>query len=175
MKKGNYIALLSAVILLLVNISSNAQDDKSKRPSPPVVVEKTIDGLTITIDYSSPSVNGREIWGSLVKYNKIWRTGANEATTITFTKDVAIEGHAIAAGTYALFSIPSSSNDWVIIFSKDAEQWGSYKYNEKNDALRINVLAKKQGKLNEKLQFSIDDRGLVTMSWEYLSVSFDVD
>lgn len=174
MRKEIYLGLTLSMILLFMS-SLSAQEDKSERKSPPVIESKTLGDLTITIDYSSPSVNGREIWGSLVKYDKVWRSGANEATTITFNRDVAIEGHALDSGTYALFSIPSVGGDWLIIFNKDPNQWGSYKYKKKRDALRVNVLAKKQDEMVEKLKFTISDEAHVTMSWEHLTVSFDVD
>src|SRR5687767_2945801 len=105
--------LLSAIAL--VTISVQAQDDKSKRPSPPAkVTETTSSGAVITIDYSQPSVKGREIGKEIAPFGKVWRTGANEATVFEVSKDVKVEGKALSAGKYGLFSIPNKE-EWVII------------------------------------------------------------
>src|SRR5207249_10739214 len=96
-------------------------------------------GLTdITITYHRPAVGGREIWGKTVPYGKVWRAGANENTTITFADDVTVEGKPLAAGTYGLHMIPDKEQ-WTIIFSKNATSWGSFSYDEKEDALRVSV------------------------------------
>src|SRR5271167_1849886 len=96
-------------------------------------------GLTdITIVYHEPSVGGREIWGKTIPYGKVWRAGANENTTITFSDDVSIEGKPLPAGTYGLHTIPDK-DQWTIIFSKNATSWGSFSYDEKEDALRVSV------------------------------------
>ncbi|RMG72406.1 MAG: DUF2911 domain-containing protein, partial [Bacteroidetes bacterium] len=92
----------------------------------------------ITINYGSPAAKGRTLWGDLVPYGAVWRTGANEATTFTVSQDVTIEGQTLPAGTYSLFTIPGES-DWTIIFNKTAEQWGAYEYDEAADALRVKV------------------------------------
>src|SRR5260370_3592309 len=96
-------------------------------------------GLTdITINYCRPLVNGREIWGKAVPYGQVWRSGANENTTISFTDDVSVEGHALPAGTYGLHTIPTA-DQWTIIFSKNSTSWGSFSYDGKEDALRVTV------------------------------------
>src|SRR5215469_16382403 len=96
-------------------------------------------GLTdITITYHRPEVGGREIWGKVVPYGKVWRAGANENTTITFTDDVSVEGKPLAAGTYGLHTIPDK-DQWTIIFSKNSTSWGSFTYDQKEDALRVTV------------------------------------
>ena len=96
-------------------------------------------GLTdITINYHRPAVGGREIWGKIVPYGKVWRAGANENTTITFGDDASVEGKAIAAGTYGLHMIPDK-DQWTIIFSKNSTSWGSFSYDEKEDTLRVTV------------------------------------
>src|SRR6266568_2643504 len=96
-------------------------------------------GLTdITIHYHRPMVGGREIWGKTVPYGKVWRAGANENTTITFSDDVTVEGKPLAAGTYGLHTIPDK-DQWTIIFSKNSTSWGSFSYDEKEDALRVTV------------------------------------
>src|ERR1700731_1581786 len=96
-------------------------------------------GLTdITIVYHSPIAGDRELFGKTVPYGKVWRAGANENTTISFSDDVSVEGHPLAAGTYGLHTIPSA-DEWTIIFSKNSTSWGSFSYDEKEDALRVKV------------------------------------
>src|SRR6187549_2507951 len=93
-----------------------AQADKSKRPSPPGTATGKVNGATITINYSSPSVKGRKIWGDLVPYGQTWRAGANEATTFETDKEIMVEGKSLPAGKYAFFTIPGEK-EWVIIFN----------------------------------------------------------
>src|ERR1700704_1693313 len=96
-------------------------------------------GLTdVTISYHSPLVGGREIFGKIVPYGQVWRAGANENTTISFTDAVTVEGKPLAAGTYGLHTIPNA-DQWTIIFSKNSTSWGSFSYDEKEDALRVTV------------------------------------
>src|SRR5881392_833955 len=96
-------------------------------------------GLTdITIVYHRPEVGGREIWGKTIPYGKVWRAGANENTTITFTDDVTVEGKPLAAGSYGLHTFPDK-DQWTIIFSKNSTSWGSFSYDEKEDALRVSA------------------------------------
>src|SRR5215213_17321 len=110
-------------VLALVTIGVRAQDDKSKRPSPPAKVTETISsGAVITIDYSQPSVKGREIGKEIAPFGQVWRTGANEATVFEVSKDVKVEGKSLPAGKYGLFSIPNK-DQWVIIFNKVPQQW----------------------------------------------------
>ncbi len=125
----------------------------------------------ITISYAQPAVKERKIWGGLVPFGEVWRTGANNATTIEFSKNVKIEGQALTAGKYALFTIPTEGGDWTFIFSKNTAQWGSYSYKKEEDALRVTVKAGKAAKFTERMTFDIKDKN-VTLSWENLSVSF---
>src|SRR5689334_17593542 len=96
---------------------------QTPRQSPPATASGAVNGGKITIDYSSPAVRGRKIWGELVPYNKIWRAGANEATLITFVKPVLVEGKPLPAGKYSLYAIPGET-DWVIIINSVTGQWG---------------------------------------------------
>ena len=134
-------------------------------------------GLTdITITYHRPEVGGREIWGKTVPYGKVWRAGANENTTITFMDDVSIEGKPLAAGTYGLHTIPDK-DQWTIIFSKNATSWGSFSYDEKEDALR--VTAKPQAAdFREALTYTFEevkpDSAAATLRWEKLAVPFHI-
>lgn len=171
------------LVLLLLTVTSYAQtmtapaakapEDKSKRPSPPAKVSTTVGGATVTIDYSRPSVKGRKIFGGLEPYGKVWRTGANEATTFQVSKDVKIEGQTLPAGKYGLFTIPGET-EWTIIFNKTAEQWGAFKYDEKQDALRVKVKPKKTPQLTETFVINLDKTGKVFMMWENTEVDFTV-
>jgi hypothetical protein len=135
-------------------------------------------GITdITISYSRPLVKGRPIWGKLVPYNEVWRTGANENTIIKFTDDVTIEGKPLAKGTYALFTIPGE-NQWTVIFSKVHTAWGSFTYNQADDALRVTVKPQAT-ELHEAMTFDFDDvkvdSAVATLRWEKIAVPFKVD
>ena len=163
--------LFSAFVLFSLN--GHAQDDKSKRASPPAEVSGTVEGTDITINYSRPSVKGRTIFGELEPYGEVWRTGADEATTFEVSSDVEIEGKPLPAGKYALFTIPTE-DEWTIIFNKTAEQWGAFKYDEAEDALRVEVTPEETDELTEQLTFEIGDDGEVTMMWANTAVSFDV-
>ena len=134
-------------------------------------------GLTdITINYCRPLVNGREIWGKAVPYGQVWRSGANENTTIAFTDDVSVEGHPLPAGTYGLHTIPTA-DQWTIIFSKNSTSWGSFSYDEKEDALRVTVKPH-PAELEEALAYTFDevkpDSVAATLRWEKLAVPFHI-
>jgi hypothetical protein len=159
--------------MLFVSVSCLGQDDKSKRPSPPAKVTEKVGNTTVTIDYSRPSVKGRKIFGELEPYGKVWRTGANEATTFEVSNAVTIEGKTLPAGKYGLFTIPGE-NEWTVIFNKVANQWGAYEYKEDQDALRVKVKPKKTPKPTEMLTFNINKNGQVAMMWENTEVNFKV-
>jgi hypothetical protein len=166
------VLLLSAIVLVTLGVK--AQDDKSKRPSPPAKVTETINsGAVITIDYSQPSVKGREIGKEIAPYGKVWRTGANEATTFEVSKDVKVEGKSLPAGKYGLFTIPNKE-EWVIIFNKTPNQWGAYKYAEAEDALRVKVKTAKAPQFTERMTFNVDKSGKVSLLWGNEEVDFSV-
>jgi len=166
--------LLNVLVLLAFAASTVYAQDKSKRPSPPKLVEGTIDGVGIKVDYSAPSAKGRKIFGGLEKYGNVWRTGANEATVFIIDKVAKIEGQSLAAGKYELFSIPGES-DWTIIFQKFGAkaQWGAYDYKESNDALRVKVKGAKTSAFVETFNFVIEN-GQVIFKWENTQVGFKV-
>lgn len=168
--------LLSLVIMFFALGAVDAQDseDKSKRPSPPMTSTATVNGGEITIDYSSPAVKGRTIFGDLVPYGKIWRLGANEATTITFQKDVTIGEDEIEAGKYAMFAIPNEM-DWTIVFNSVWDQWGTYNHDASKDVATIDVDAKKAEENVERFTIEIDKSGKVNISWATTMVSFDIE
>lgn len=146
------------------------------RPSPKSSVMQTIGLTDMTITYSRPGIKGRSVWGTLVPYGKVWRTGANEATTIAFTDDVEINGQKLPAGTYSLHTIPGP-DQWTIIFNKVANQWGSFNYDEKQDALRVTAKPEKSP-FHEWLTFEVpelsSDTAKVEIAWGDLAVPFTV-
>lgn len=156
-------------VALLTITFANAQN---KPASPASSTTGQINGATISIKYSSPSVKGRVIWGGLVPFNKIWRAGANAATTIETDKDLTIEGSKLPAGKYAFFVIPSEK-ECVLIFSKVAKQMGAYDYNEKDDQLRVTVKQKATDSSAESLIYTINKNNIV-LSWEKWNIPFSV-
>jgi Protein of unknown function (DUF2911) len=134
-------------------------------------------GLTeITIKYSRPRVNNRKIWDGLVPYGKVWRTGANINTTITFSDPVMIEGKPLDKGTYGLHTIPNA-DEWTIIFSKNSTSWGSFTYDQAEDALRVTVKPK-AAEMHDALTFDFDqlqpDSAVVELEWEKIAIPFKV-
>ena len=170
--KNNVFTLICFLGLSLLANNSFSQEDKSTRPSPPAVATGKVDDLQITINYSSPSVKGRTIWGGLVPYGKVWRTGANEATTFEMDKDMVINDMKILAGKYALFTIPGEK-EWTFIFNKVWDQWGAFKYDESEDALRVTAVPKPSGVFHEKMLFEVKDHQVI-LYWENLSVALNV-
>jgi len=162
--------------ILLVTGTILAQVDLP-RLSPKASVSQTIGYTNITIDYCRPGVKGRTIWGGLVPYNQVWRTGANEATTIQFTTDVTVDGNKIPAGKYSLFAIPTPDT-WTVILNKVDKQWGAFDYKQEDDLLRFTVKPAK-GNFTERLLFSFsiltDNSVDVLMNWENLQISFKVE
>jgi hypothetical protein len=155
----------------------NAQDFRTPRPSPDATVSQYVGVTKITIDYSSPGVKERTIWGELVPYGEVWRTGANEATTITFSDPVKVNGNDLDAETYGIHMIPSQ-NEWEIIFSKDTKVDGSSAYDKSKEMLRLKVKPE-NNPFTERMMFTITDMSensaKVNLLWENLKVSFNVD
>jgi hypothetical protein len=137
---------------------------------------QTIGISTVSISYSRPLAGTREVWGKTVPYGKVWRAGANENTTITFSDDVSIEGKPLAAGTYGLHMIPDK-DQWTIIFSKNSTSWGSFSYDEKEDALRVTVKPAASAAF-DTLTYTFDDvkpdSAAATLRWEKIAVPFRV-
>lgn len=168
---------LVALFTLTLALTTSAQQDKTQRPSPPMTASSSFGDTKLVINYGSPAVKGREIWGKLVPYGKVWRTGANEATTFDVSTDVMIEGKKLAAGRYALFTIPGE-DEWTIIFNKTADQWGAYGYKAEDDALRVVVKPASHGETAERLVFHVipdgNTKATVTLYWEKVAVGFDM-
>jgi len=171
MRAIRFLGLTLALVLATGAVLAERGDD-ADRPSKNGKTEGTIDGVGVVLEYGRPNVKGRTIWGGLVPYGKVWRTGANEATTITFSADVTVEGEKLAAGTYGLFTLPGK-DEWVVIFNKVANQWGAFEYDAGQDALRVTVAPQASEENVEAMDFVIDGSSVV-LRWEKLTVPFKV-
>lgn len=165
--------LVLTLVAMLTTSLIYAQGDKSKRPSPPETATGMVGGATITINYSSPAVKGRKIWGGLVPYDKVWRAGANEATIFETSKDIKVDGKTLPAGKYSLYALPGEK-EWVFIFNSKTGQWGikndgSTTEEPANDVLRVNARPIKSSEFHERMRFVIDKRGFA-LEWENLRV-----
>lgn len=167
MKVQQKIQILAIALFSIV--TSSAQN---KPASPAAVAKGLIDGATITIKYSSPAVKERKIWGELVPYDKIWRAGANGATTIETDKDLVIEGAKLPAGTYSFFVIPNQ-NKSVLIFNKIAKQSGTREYKESEDQIRVTVKPNENHTFTESLTYVVD-KNSIHLDWEKWSIPFAV-
>ena len=156
-------------IVAIVGSTAIAQE------SPAESASASVDGVKVEINYHSPRVKGRTIWGGLEPYDKVWRTGANNATTIEFGADMKVGNNKIPKGKYALFTIPKKGESWTVIFNKEAEQWGAYNYKEDEDLCRFDVKVGRTLELQENLMFNIEGDGIVTFAWEYKTFSFKVE
>lgn len=172
--------ILSLTTLLLLSSSLLAQYQIGlvPRQSPDQGVYQKIGYTSIEIRYGSPRVAKREIWGNMVPYDKIWRAGANNATTIEFSEDVVIEGQSLPKGKYAFFVIPTEQGKWTLIFNKTAQQWGAFRHKADEDALRVEVLPDRTA-WEETLQYQIEpigfEYGRVSLLWGNVKLSFEVE
>ncbi|MCG8386849.1 MAG: DUF2911 domain-containing protein [Cytophagales bacterium] len=142
--------------------------------SPPAKAEGEISGASIKINYHQPSARGRTmIGGEKVPYGKVWRTGANNATTFEINKDIKVEGKKLAKGKYALFTIPGEK-EWTIIFNSVPDQWGAYDYDESKDVLRVKVKGDKPAEYVETFTISMENNA-IAMAWENSLVKFDIE
>ncbi len=157
------------LFVLTLSFMAFAQNEKSKRPSPPAQAQcKFSDGKTITVDYSSPRAKGRKIFGDLVPYGEVWRTGANEATTFVTAANLNVEGKDVPAGNYTIFTIPTADK-WTLIISKHTGEWGiPYKY-ESEEVVRVPMSASKTSGPVENFTIAFDQSGgacTLQVSWE---------
>ena len=172
MKKLFQFKALSIFVLAL--LVSTVAFGQAKKPvaSPRDSVSGSIAGANIKIWYGSPSVKGRKIFGALEPYGKVYRAGANEATTFTTSKDIVVEGKTLPAGTYGFFVIPVESGQWTVIFNKVAKQWGAFNYDASKDQLRVMVTPKTVG-LQERLVYKINKKGF-SMIWDTTEIPVSV-
>jgi hypothetical protein len=154
-----------------------AQQDKSSRPSPPAKAEcKLAGGKSVTIDYSSPRAKGRKIFGDLVPYGQVWRTGANEATTFTASSDITVGGTAVPAGKYTIFTVPGE-NKWSLVISKKTGEWGTVYPGADNDLARIDMKVSKTSAPVENFTIAFDQSGngcALRIEWENTRASVDI-
>ena len=166
------------IVFLLFVISISAQQNlTTPQASQKASISQRIGLTDIEVVYHRPTVNNRVVWGGIVPYDQVWRAGANENTTISFSTDVMVENKKVTAGTYGLHMIPTK-NTWTIILSKDNAAWGSFFYNEKNDAVRFTVTPATND-FQEWLSYSFDQLSAkattLTLKWEKLSVPIKVE
>lgn len=157
--------------------TESEKTEKKKPASPKQQAMAMIDGNHIHIDYSSPSVRGRVIWGGLVAYDKVWSTGAHKATSINFPEAVAINGTDIPAGKYGFFTIPGKET-WTVILNKKWDMHLADDYQEADDILRFEVTPQKLEDIKEGLEYRVestgDGTGMISVSWEYVKISFEI-
>src|SRR3954466_3966095 len=166
-----------SILLAVLALGASLRADLNLPDVSQLAVTKQRLGLTdIKITYHRPLVNGRKIWGGVVPLGEVWRAGANENTVIDVSDPITVEGQALPAGTYGLHMIPTADS-WTIIFSKMAQAWGSYTYNQSEDALRVTVKPL-PNEMDEALEYEFEDLKpdsvVITMKWEKLAVPFHV-
>jgi hypothetical protein len=154
-------------------------DVKMMWESPAASVSQTVGITDVTIKYHRPGVKGREIWGKLVPFGQVWRAGANEATTISFSTPVKIAGKDVPAGTYALFVLLASKEKWTFILAKNPEQWGAFSYKPDQDVLRLDATPAAAATPREWLAYELDPTGkntlTVSLVWEKVRASFPIE
>ena len=164
--------LILSVITMLFSSVLWAQN----QASPPATAKGKVNGANITINYSSPGVKGRQIWGALVPYNQVWRAGANAATIFETDKDIKVEGKSLKAGKYSLYVLPTEK-EWTYIFNSQTGQWGikegGTSEDPAKDVLRVTVKPQKAAAMQERLQYVIDKNGFALV-WENLSVPVSI-
>jgi DUF2911 family protein len=164
-------------IALVLSTAAPAQEDKSKRPSPPGTAEVTLKGKKVTIDYSRPSARGRKVVGNLIPYDKVWRTGANEATTLKTEVALNIGGVKVPAGTYTIYTLASETAPWKLIINKQTGQWGT-EYHQEQDLARVDLKVSQTKQPVEQFTISFDkagaDAAALVMEWENAKASVPV-
>jgi hypothetical protein len=178
MTMRNTISFCTGLFLCLVLCAAcSAQQDKSKRPSPPAKAEcKLPDGKMVTVDYSSPRAKGRKIYGDLVPYGKVWRAGANEATTLVTDTDLTVGGTTVPAGSYTIFAIPNADK-WTLVISKKTGEWGTAYPGPGEDLARIDMKVSKLSSPQENFTIAFNQSGATCtlhMDWETTSASVDI-
>lgn len=170
-------ATLALALTLFAQENVNAQGVKLPQPSTAQTITQDFGLGKITISYSRPNVKGRTIFGELEPFGKVWRTGANGATTIKTTEPIMVEGKPLEAGEYGLFTIPGET-EWTVIFNKTAKQWGAYEYKESDDVLRVNVkpinTKTKTETFTIQLNNVVDTTAQLQLAWENTLVNLNL-
>lgn len=174
-KRSVFCSALLAILLVLFN-EVQAQEPVKARPSPLEVVTMKWEDTYVKITYSRPHTRNRAIFGELVPYGKVWRTGANEATELTTTADIKLAGNEVPAGTYSVFTIPQEDK-WTIILNSDLGQWGAYRYDEEKDVVRFDVPTKQLPNTYEPFTIEFEQTAkdvVLKMMWEQTGVEIPV-
>ena len=174
-------AIYTTLFVIFLTASAIAQNTSENfiipKTNSKAVIQQTIASTQIEVTYNRPNKRGRKIFGNLVPYDQIWRTGADAATEIYFSTPVILAGNPLDSGRYELFTIPGKST-WEVILQKSQHQWGSYKYNPENDAVRFSVKSIKRKEIVETFTISLDnigsDRGMLHISWDQVLVPVDI-
>lgn len=172
-------ATLLTLIFLFVGLSEmKAQQIQMPQASPSAQISQKVGLTDVTIEYSRPSMRGRKIFGELVPFGQVWRTGANAATVLTFSTEVKVEGKSLPAGSYALYSIPGKST-WTVILSKNTKLWGAVGYDASDDVMRFTVKPGKTGQKYETMEINfvdISDTGAsIALKWENTRIKFRIE
>jgi hypothetical protein len=174
MKKINYLTLI--VLTTIMSLSAIAQE--LPQPSSAAKVEQRIGLTDVSVVYSRPNVKGRAIWGELVPYNEVWRTGANASTLITFSDDVKIEGKELKAGTYSFFITPVKGDNWKVMFNSVTDGWGAGKYEAANDKLTLSIKPM-ESNLRESLSYTFENittaKGSLILAWEKITITLNIE
>jgi hypothetical protein len=149
----------------------------ASRPSPDEVVTAVIGGKKVTVEYSRPSMKGRQIFGGLVPYGKVWRTGANEATVITVDGDFMVGTIHVPAGSYALLTVPGEK-EWTLVLNKTSKQWGAFRYDEKMDlgraGMKVSTVANAVEKFTIAIEQGAGNQGVLKLAWDKTEASIDL-
>lgn len=176
MRQKSFVVAAFVVMFSLFAAAQGQQTDKSKRPSPPGTATVTLNGKKITVDYSRPYLKGRKIGSEIVPYGKVWRTGANEATTLTTEADLDIGGTSVPAGKYTLWTLPTEDN-WKLIVNKQTGQWGT-DYDQSQDLARIDMQKSQTQQPVEQFTMSFNKKGSDTadliLEWGTTRVSVPI-
>ncbi len=165
-------ALSLIALLVLVASTTFAQQVRFPSPSSGAVVKQTLGITDVTVTYSRPGVKGREVWGKLVPFNELWRTGANAATVLEVSDEVMIEGQKLPAGKYSLFTVPAQTGEWTLVINKNPNLGGTAGYKQEEDVFRAKVKAQMMPVSREWLEFSFEDlsdtAATLVLYWERL-------
>ena len=164
-------------LVILMSVLSFGAFAQKAPASPPAVVIQKVGKTEVMVKYAKPAVKGRLVFGkkeqkALVPYGEVWRTGANEATTIEFSNDVTIQGKPLAKGVYSMFSIPGTT-EWTVIFNSDPKQWGAYTYKADKDVLRVTGKVSEHA-MTEQFNIGVSPEGQISLEWDKVSVSIYV-
>jgi Protein of unknown function (DUF2911) len=189
MKKNHFIWISAIAAMTIVSCSpkptesaeeavteeaAEAAVDSEERPSPLEMKDGEIAGKKISVHYGSPAVKGRVLWGDLVPYNVVWRTGANEASYVELAQEMTVEGKALPAGKYSIFTIPKETGPWTVIFNSEWNlEHGHFQYDEKFDVLRVEATPTWEATAQERFSIDIESPGIV-IRWEKLKLPITI-